>query len=102
MRRKLTVLACLAVLVFASAPALARGPHHGGGHYRGPAPRHGYHGGGWNGGWNDRGFCGTPPRPYCPPKPCVTAYPAYAPAYPAYPQFGFGIAGRNFSFWAQQ
>jgi hypothetical protein len=40
----------------------------------------------------------------------VAAYPVYPayPAYPAtafgfnYPQLGFGVAGRNFSFWLQR
>jgi hypothetical protein len=102
MRRSLTILACLGVLAFAGAStALARGPHHS------PPPRRAVYSYGygayrapWNAGY--RGGYGS----YC-GRPRTVAYPVY-PAYagpvygPAYPQVGFGVAGRNFSFWLQQ
>jgi hypothetical protein len=100
MRRSLTVLACLGVLIFAGvSTALAHGPQ------RGPAysrTQYGY--GGYRAPWNAgyRGGHGS----YCGPRHAVgyPVYPTYAaPIYgPAYPQTGFGIAGRNFSFWYQQ
>lgn len=101
MRRQLTVLACLGVLVFAGAgTALAAGPHYGPRH-RPPVARHGYYGrSAYRAPWNT-GFRGD----YCAPRRRVAAYPAY-PVYPqAYvprSQLGFGLAGRNFSFFYQQ
>jgi hypothetical protein len=109
MRRLLLVSACLTVLALGGATtALANGPHHG---YGPPVARYGYPhrggswGGGWGGGWNS-GYRGGY-APYCHSGRRVAAYPAY-PAYPAAPfgyrspQLGFGIAGRNFSFFLQQ
>lgn len=110
MRRKITVLACLTALAFAGAgTALAGGPRHRGPQYRPPAVGHGpHHRAPWNTGYRggNRGpkgpYC-PPPAPVCRPKVGVVAYPPYAqPVYPAYPQVGFGIAARNFSFWLQQ
>lgn len=100
MRRSLMILACLGVLVFAGAgTALARGPHQGP-----PVFNHGHgHGhGAYSAPWNT-GYRGGQ-QAYCAPGRRVAAYPAYpvysAPAYGlAYPQLGFGVAGRNFSFW---
>jgi hypothetical protein len=100
MRRLLVISVCLTVLALGGArTALAKGPHHGHGP---PVVRHGYphRGGSWHTGY--RGY-----TPYCHTRPHVAAYPAY-PVYPrpgfgyGYPQLGFGIAGRNFSFWLQQ
>ncbi len=99
MRRILLISACLGVLVFAGATtAQARAPH-----YRPPAVHygHGHHG---VARYNTyyRGGHG----PYCAPRGRVAAYPAYsrygAPVYSPYRQSGFGIAGRNFSFWLQR
>jgi hypothetical protein len=99
MRRALTILTCLGILVFAGvSTALARGPYNG--PPRGPA--YGYNRGAYRAPWN-AGYRGS----YCVPRRTVAAYPAY-PAYagpvyaPTYPQVGFGIAGRNFSFWLAQ
>ncbi|MEX0979060.1 MAG: hypothetical protein WDZ48_09425 [Pirellulales bacterium] len=105
MRRILLVSACLGVLVFSgTATALAYGPQH-----RPPAARGGFGGYGGHGhspygGWHTqyRGSYGQ----HCVPRR-VAAYPAYpgygVPAYgSAYPQLGFGAAGRNFSFWLQR
>ena len=102
MRRVIAIAACLTVLMFAGAStALAGGPHHGGwgrghGHHR-----HGHHGPRVN------SFYRAPiVSPYCGIRPRVAAYPVCpVPAYPViptYPQLGFGIGGRNFSFWFQQ
>jgi hypothetical protein len=92
-------------LVFGgAATALAHGPQ-----YRPQAARGGFGGyGGYGnapyGGWYTkyRGSYG----PQCVPGR-VAAYPAYpayaAPAYGlGYPQLGFGVAGRNFSFFLQR
>lgn len=104
MRRVLTVLACTGVLVFAGAgTALARGPHHGPPVHYGYVPQRAA----WNAGY--RGGFG----PHCGPPRTFAAYPAYPgysgyPGYPvyggpvygsSYPQLGFGISGRNFSFF---
>jgi hypothetical protein len=103
MRRILLVSACLGALVFGGASAaLANGPHHGP-----PTARGGYgnfHSNSPYGGWYTkyRGSYG----PQCVPGR-VAAYPVY-PSYgvPSYgqiaPQLGFGVAGRNFSFWLQR
>lgn len=101
MRRAMTAVACLAVLLFASAgTAMAGGPHHHG--HRGPHYRHDvgfrgpYHKQHWRHGVRRPvvPFCATPP---------VRAYPVYpAPVYNPFSQFGFGVAGRNFSLFFQQ
>ncbi len=101
MRRILLVSACLGILVFAGAgTALARGPYH-----RPPAVHHGHHYGHGRGSYAalwQSGYRGGY-RPYCAPHRRVAAYPAYrGPVYGAYPQLGFGVAGRNFSFWLQR
>lgn len=103
MRRLFLVSACLGILAVGGAStALAAGPHRGHGP---PVVRHGYppRGGSWHTGY--RGH-----QPHCLPGRRVAAYPVYPayPAYPAtafgfnYPQLGFGVAGRNFSFWLQR
>ncbi|MEX0678484.1 MAG: hypothetical protein WD063_15495 [Pirellulales bacterium] len=103
MRRGLVVLACLGVLVFAGAgTALARGPHHrppGVHHDHGYGYGHGYRGAPWYTGYHSSFGA------HCAPRPRVVVYPAYPvyePVYTPYSQLGFGIAGRNFSFWLQQ
>jgi hypothetical protein len=91
------VSACLGVLFIAgTSTALARGPHH-----RPPAVRHGYDHGPRGGSWQS-GYRGGY-QPYCAPRRRVAAYPVYpAPVYGVSPQLGFGLAGRNFSFWLQR
>jgi len=96
MRRILMVSACLGVLACAGATtALARGPQH-----RPPAVRYGnaHHGVPRYNAYYRGGH-----GPYCAPRRRAVAYPVYtAPVYTSYPQLGFGIAGRNFSFWLQR
>lgn len=106
MRRILLISACLGVLVFAGATtALARGPHHrppavhyGHGHH---GYGHGHHGVSWYNTYYHGGH-----GPYWASHRRVVAYPAYplygAPIHTPYPQLGFGIGGRNFSFWVHR
>jgi hypothetical protein len=104
MRRILLVTACLGILFFAgTTTALAKGPHHGGYARHGHGHHHRHGDGRWSAGY--RGGYGR----HCGPRgvayyPAYPAYPAYAAPYygSGYSNFGFGVAGRNFSLWLQQ
>lgn len=111
MRRVLLLgVVCLGMLVGGAGSALAGGPHGGHGHH-GHGYGHGHgHGHGYGGYPGGVGFYSYY-RPYY--RPMVVAPPVYpypyacAPAYPAYPAYaapslGFGVGGRNFSFFYNQ
>lgn len=80
MKGKFLGLVCFAILMLASLPAMARGPHHQPHHHG-----HGHRGGGWRASFSIGGAYPAY-RPYW--GPAYYARPVYyypAPAYPVYP-----------------
>ena len=98
MRRVWAILVCTGILAFAGAgTAQAHGPQWGPRGFYGYGPPRAAWNVGYRGGFG--GPCGAPRAVVA--YPGYPAYPVYGgPVYgPAYPQLGFGVAGRNFSFF---
>ncbi len=96
MRRILLTLVGLAMVLGMGGTALAGGPHGHGHHHHGYYGRPGYYG-------YYRPFYSPPvvvARPVVPAYPYPYPVPAYG--YPYQPNLGFGVAGRNFSFFYNQ